>query len=64
MALWKLLNLGTGCTVTQCGEGLHCGVTSQELTDRLCFPLSDKTQIGCAFTYTPMAVVIDNNLPI
>ena len=28
MALWQLLNLGTGCTVTQFGEGLHCGVTS------------------------------------
>ena len=27
MALWQLLNLGTGCTVTHCGEGLHCGVT-------------------------------------
>ena len=27
MALWQLLNLGTGCTVTHCGEGLHCGVS-------------------------------------
>ena len=26
MALWQLLNLGTGCTVTHSGEGLHCEV--------------------------------------
>ena len=26
MALWQLLNLGTRCTVTHCGGGLHCGV--------------------------------------
>ena len=23
MALWQFLNMGTGCTVTHCMEGLH-----------------------------------------
>ena len=26
--LWQLLNLGTGCAVTHCGQGLHCGGTT------------------------------------
>ena len=27
MALWQLLNLGPGCTITHCEEGLNCGAT-------------------------------------
>ena len=26
--LWQLMNLGTGCAVTRCGEGLLCGGTT------------------------------------
>ena len=26
----QLLNLATGCTVTHCGEGFHCGITSAQ----------------------------------
>ena len=29
MALWQLLNFGTGCTVTHCGKG-YCIVESPE----------------------------------
>ena len=37
MALWQLLNLGTGCTVTHCEKGLHWSHQSaQTASSELC----------------------------